>query len=483
VTFHRIAAVVLATAAGLHSLSAVAQSTSASTKPCRISGFKSEMRCGVVQRPLNPSNPGAGTIDVHFVVVPATARNKKNDALFFFAGGPGQSAIKVSSQVFQTFARLSDWRDIVFIDQRGTGKSAPLTCKAEQQRLTLQEMFDVGQSVGRLKACMTEMGSTPHGKALDQFSTEIAMQDVEAVRAALGYEKINLAGASYGTRAALEYARQFPQRVRRMVIDGVAPPDMVLPETAGQDAAASLEQMFAGCEAEARCKAAYPNLRAQWQTLVTQGVQGKATHPLNGREESITINAEMLEGIVRGPLYAPTLSAVLPFAISEAAQGRINPLLGAGIALSAGIGDNMSWGMHFSVICSEDFPRMKTSTPATNAFERNYRELCPNWPKANVSPGFFQIPAAPFPALVMSGGVDPVTPTRHGERLTKALGANAKHVVVPQAGHGVMNIGCMRDVMFKFINVPTDAAALEIDAACVTGIPRPTAWVMPGVTK
>jgi pimeloyl-ACP methyl ester carboxylesterase len=455
------------------------------TKPCRVAGFRTEVQCGVVQRPLNPSNPSAGTIDVHYVVVPAVARNKKADGVFFFAGGPGQSAIKIAAQAMPWFRRLNNWRDIVFIDQRGTGKSAPLTCKLEPRGEPLSKVLEMSTSPQRMLECKRTLEATAQGKALDQFSTTIAMQDADAVRAALGMDKINVVGVSYGTRAVLEYARAFPARVRRAVLDGVVPPDMVLPNTFAPDAEAALAGLLAGCERDAACRAAYPSLRADLQKLLAQpSLSGTAVNPMTGREETITMSRDALAGLLRGPLYVPTLAATIPFGVTEAAAGRLTALVGMGSSLGGGLSE-MAWGMHFSVVCSEDAPRMAASTETKSAvfgetFASVYTRVCNEWPRANVPAAFYTIPTAQFPALLMSGGADPATPPRHAERVAKALGPNAKHVVVAQAGHGVLGIGCMRDEMVKFVNAATDAEALAGEANCAVGIPRPTAWVLPG---
>ena len=237
------------------------------TTPCRVNGIRSEVRCGSVKRALDPANEAGPQIDVHFIVVPAVARNKKQDAIFFFAGGPGQSAIKIAPQVLGMFGKLNNWRDIVLIDQRGTGKSAPLICKPEARTPTLREIADIRNQIPQTLACLEKLKALPYGQ-LQFFNTTIAMADADAVRAALGIEQINLAGASYGTRAALEYMRAFPNRVRSAVIDGVAPPDMGLTQSTSTDAPAAMEALLAGCERDAVCKSKFPNLRADWQTLL-----------------------------------------------------------------------------------------------------------------------------------------------------------------------------------------------------------------------
>ncbi|MET0209356.1 MAG: alpha/beta hydrolase, partial [Burkholderiaceae bacterium] len=206
--------------------------------PCRVEGVPTEVQCGVIQRPLNPAQPAGAKIDVHVLVVPALARNKLPDPVLLLAGGPGQSAISLTGTVLPRLSRLNYRRDIVFIDQRGTGRSAPLMCKDES--VSLKEAMEPGGRERMIDQCREQLVKLPHGD-LRQYTTTIAMQDMDAVREALGVTRWNLVGASYGTRAALEYQRQFPDRVRRAVIDGVAPPDMVLPVSFSRDAQAALD--------------------------------------------------------------------------------------------------------------------------------------------------------------------------------------------------------------------------------------------------
>jgi pimeloyl-ACP methyl ester carboxylesterase len=233
-----------------------------------------ELQCGVVQRPLDPTRPNGPVIEVHYLVVPAMARNKQPDAVLLLAGGPGQSAIDVAPAVISRLSRLNNRRDLVFIDQRGTGRSAPLQC-ADESRLPVQQNVDLQQQLDRLRQCGAALAKLPHGD-MRFFTTTLAMQDFEAVREQLGVPQWNLIGASYGTRAALEYARQFPQRVRRSVLDGVAPPDMVLPVSFSTD----------GQAAQMRCSAlARPTPKAPLhvptgsRTCASSGVRcSKACH-------------------------------------------------------------------------------------------------------------------------------------------------------------------------------------------------------------
>ena len=138
-------------------------------------------------------------------------------------------------------------------------------------------------------------------------------------------------------------------------------------------------------------------------------------------------------------------------------------------------------GMHLSVVCAEDVPRLGASGDPPGAdfggeFARFYQRLCSGWPRGAVPAEFYSLGASASPVLLLSGGIDPATPPRHGERVARALGPMARHVVVANAGHGVLGIGCLRDVVYRFIDAVDDRDALTVDAGCAAGVPRPPAF-------
>ncbi|MFT7722353.1 MAG: alpha/beta fold hydrolase [Roseateles sp.] len=469
----------LAAALAMAGLCGAAAAATPPLHPCRIDGIPNELQCGSLERPLDPARPAGVKIAVHYLVVPAMARNKQPDAVLMLAGGPGQSAIDVAARVLPRLNRLNNRRDLVFIDQRGTGRSAPLTC-ADESRLTVTEQLDAEAQFRRLDACRAALEKLPYGD-LRFFTTTLAMQDMDAVRDRLGVPQWNLVGASYGTRAALEYLRQFPARVRRTVIDGVAPPDMVLPASFSTDGQAALDKLF---DAHART---HPGLRADWRQLLASLPRPvTVAHPLTGTPERFTVDRELLLRAVRPPLYQPALAAALPAALHAAAHdGRFDGLFGLTAAFAGGKGMALAMGMHFSVICAEDMPRLAQAADAPGAdFGTGgadlYARVCRSWPRGDVPAAFYRVPPAPSPVLVLSGGADPATPPRHGERVARALAAGqpgrVQHLVAPEAGHGVMAVGCVRDLVFRFIDAKTDAAALPQDGGCATRIPRPLAF-------
>ena len=454
----------------------------------------------MLQRPLDPARPQGVQIGVHFAVVPALARNKAADAVFFFAGGPGQSAIDLAGHLAAAHGRLQQRRDLVFVDQRGTGRSAPLKCADDDARAVLQPLAarsDEAQRLLQLQACRQALQALPHGD-LRFYTTEIAMADVDAVRQALGVAQINAIGASYGTRAVLSYQRQFPQAVRRAVLDGVAPPDMRLPDAAAIDNQAAYDALLQACAADAACQRRHPTLADRLPALLASLPRSvRLPHPVSGQLETLTLQRDSLLAMVRAPLYSPALAAALPAALAEAAADRWAPLAALSQALGGGAG-GLATGQHFSVVCAEDLgpgappaasPPPPSSPPGSGPAATAvladggaalYRSVCIDWPRAAVSPAFYTLPPAQSPTWLLSGTLDPVTPPRHGQRVAQALGPLARHLVVPNAGHGVLALDCLRDAVARFITTTDAAQALATPADCAAGLPRPPAFVPPG---
>jgi pimeloyl-ACP methyl ester carboxylesterase len=398
------------------------------------------------------------------------------DAVFLLAGGPGQSAVSVAGWGQFAFARLNRRRDLVFVDQRGTGLSAPLHCP---QLENASELIDEEQSLQRARLCMQQLQALPYGD-LRQFTTTIAMQDLDAVREAQGYNRINLVGVSYGTRAALEYLRLFPSRVKRLVLDGVVPPDERLPAS---DAQGALDGLFEGCTRDTRCNAAYPDLRGQWQKLLASlPRQVSVIHPRLGSEIQVKLTRGMVVNLVHKSLYLPTTVAGLPYAISQAGQGRYAPLLALSGATDAPSEVSIAYGMHFSVWCAEEYARLPAAGGGDfeQVLDGMYRDVCAQWPRGKIDPAFYTLKPSPVPVLLLNGGIDPVTPSPHGERVAKALGAKALALTVQNYGHGLMSQGgCLREVAYRYLNAKSDEEALKVDTACVRQVPRPLAWQLP----
>jgi pimeloyl-ACP methyl ester carboxylesterase len=447
---------------------------SAALEPCRLPGIERELRCGSVRMPEDPDAHSGKLIDIRFAVVPAIARNKLPDPVFVLAGGPGQAGTRVARQIVPVFADLNARRDLVLIDQRGTGGSNPLECRLDES--SLAATLEPSQQVAMLADCLKSLPADPR-----QYGSWIAVRDFDAIRARLGAEQVNLWGGSYGTRVALEYMRQYPDRVRSAVLDGVAPPDMRLPVSFSIDADASLAAMSKLCADDERCHARYPRFDEGIARLLERGgAEIRVAHPLTGRVEPLRLERRIVASLLRVPLYAPQLGALLPHALAEASRGDYTALVALSAALASGVSENFAVGMHFAVICAEDLPRIDAASRAEAArtrfgtiFVELYQQACDAVPVRPVPAGFYGVPPAKTPILILSGGLDPATPPRHGALVAEKLG-NAKHLVAPHLGHGISSQACAPQLITRFVR---EASSANVDGDCLARVPAPPFFV------
>jgi len=352
----------------------------------------------------------------------------------------------------------------VLVDQRGTGESNPLRCLAAEDEMLTDE-----QVLEKLKACPKTLDAD-----LRFYTTEIAMNDLDEVRSALGYETINLYGASYGTRAALTYLRMFPEHVRTVTLDAVVDPGFVMFMDAAGDGQAALDAFFARCEADVACATTFPNLRQEFADLLVrlneEPAQIKFPHPLTNKPFELTVTRQLITNMVFNTLYLPDLVATLPLSIHEAyANANYAPLITQAFLLDAGLYD----GMFYAVTCSEDALLISADQAAESGTHSvfgdrtvDFMKVCAAWPKGEVSPDFRKPIASNVPVLIFSGDADPITPPWHADKVADSL-TNELHLVFPGMGHGNLMSRCSTKIFSDFIQ---SASTDGLDTVCIKGI-------------
>jgi pimeloyl-ACP methyl ester carboxylesterase len=453
-------------------------------KPCTGYDTPVDAYCGTLKVYENRVTKQGRQIDLNIVVLPAVRSDAAPDPLFFLAGGPGQGAAKLAKLVRTFFQRVQTDRDIVLVDQRGTGKSNPLNCLDEEND-SLQAFMETNeQALDKLKACQAKYDAD-----LTLYTTPIAMDDLDDVRAFLGYDKINVYGGSYGTRAALVYMRQHGDRVRTAILDGVAPPNMRLPLYFPRDTQRAFELLARDCAEDPGCNKAYPNLLERMRTLVarleTNPPTVKVTHPRTGETADIRIDARVLANVIVSALYQPLMTTLVPAIVAAAEKNDFQSMLALAMAGpgSSDDGPAMSIGMQLSVICAEDAPK---NTPdellkgsESTLFGKHVmtiqQQACSFWPRGKVDDSFYEPVTSAIPTLVMSGEVDPVTPPTWGEQVAATL-SNSKHVVIRGTGHTAGGTGCGQRIMREFIQ---EGSAAGLDTSCIDKIRRPAFFLSP----
>ncbi|MFC5513598.1 alpha/beta fold hydrolase [Massilia jejuensis] len=436
-------------------------------RTCHLPGAEGALRCLAVPVPLDYAKPAAGALNIHVTVAPAFREGARTDPLFVLAGGPGQAGSEVIRLLPAALKRVRATRDIVFVDQRGTGLSGKLDCESRPEHETMSD----AELEAEIHRCIRNSRAP-----FAAYTTANAARDLEQVRRALGYDKVNVWGGSYGTRLGQAYARAFPGSVRALILDGVAAPEQVVP-AAGRDGQAALDKLFEHCARDPGCNRAYPNLRAEFDTLAARaeaGLKLTIANPRTAAPTTVTMSGPRFTGTVHNILYSPADARRLPFLIHSAYQGRWEPF----IARQNVSGDfttesSSAFLLHLAVVCAEDVPRMTPSlmkdedAMITRAWAGRMPAMCKT----------MNVPAVPYaaptmieaPALLLSGALDPVTAPRRAESAARHM-RNARHLVVANAGHGVSQLGCAPRLMREFLDKPT----ARLDAACLAEIPPPT---------
>lgn len=427
-----------------------------------------DAKCGSLAVFEDPSSLKGRQIMLHVAVVEAIKRSPEPDPLFIFAGGPGQSAIELFPALLSSLFRIHEKRDIVLVDQRGTGKSNPLRCLDPEDDETPEDE----QVIALLQECPKKLDAD-----LRYYTTDIAMQDLDLVRSALGYESINLFGASYGTRAALTYLKMYPEYVRSAVLDAVVDPAFVLYMDAAQDGQAALDQFFARCQADEACVSAFPDLRSEFDAVLQKveetPVEVIISHPVTGKPLAVNLTRRTFTNIIFNTLYSPDLVAMLPLAIHQAyTKENYAPLISQAYLLDAGIYD----GMFYSVACTEDAPLISTPDSTESLFGENaqtFLEVCEAWPHADPPEAVHAPVNSAVPVLMLSGEADPITPPWHAEQLAPSL-SNSLHLIFNDMGHGNSASQCTAKILDSFIE---SASVKGLDTTCTGSVEPPPFFV------
>lgn len=437
---------------------------------CRLPRLPTAARCGTVTVPEDRDRPGGRTIDVHVAVLPANTLSPRPDPLLILAGGPGQAA----SELATFAARLNEirrTRDVVLVDQRGTGRSSPLVCEAYSEAGLEAALLET-DPLPRAKACAAELAKA--GVDASRYTTAAFVADLEAVREALGVPRWNLWGGSYGTRVALEYLRRHPERARTVTLDGVAPPGMIVSLDVWTSRERALEALFARCEATPACAAAMPDPSAALdgiaRTLGTGGAEIAFADPATGATRRVPASIDGVLALLQPLLYSPDAAALIPTLIARARSGDLAPLVASASGYTGDLASQMNVALHYSVTCAEDVPRAGAALrERALAGKRSARlarlalAICDVWPRGSAPADATQPVTSAVPALILSGGLDPVTPPSNGEAVAATL-ANHRHVVAPGYGHIVSPHACAPRLVAAFVD---DAGFAKLPADCV----------------
>lgn len=437
-------------------------------KACSLSSPMSpdsiEAQCAQFAVPEDRSQPNGRKVKLNIAWLPATSdADQAADPVFFLAGGPGQAAVESYPSLDPVFKEVRKHRDVILVDQRGTGKSNLLACKMDDP----DQPSTPGIAAAQAEAakCVAELSAKAD---LRRYTTSNAVADLDAVREAIGATQINLVGVSYGTRVAQQYAMHHPKTTRSIVLDSVVPNSLQLGNIFARNLDDALALQFALCSKAPACKGKLGDPRVELDQLLTKlrtaPVEVSYRDATTGEQSQATLNADTVAGLVRMYAYMPAAGSLLPKLIHEANNGRYAGLVALAKMMVGDLKDGMAMGMQFSVICSEDNEGMVARTEDAGtvlgtAMTESMAAMCQAWPKGDVPADFHKALATDVPALVLEGEFDPVTPPRYGEEVVKTL-PNGRLFVLRGQGHNVIGAGCMPKLFAQFIE-KADAKALD----------------------
>lgn len=450
-----------------------ANENSLTLEDCHIKGIKQQVKCGKLSVPENYQQPNGEKILINFAIIPAIDHSEKKAPFMFLAGGPGQAAVELAAGLRRAFTEVRKTRDLILVDQRGTGDSHPLQCEDSTTQSIYQiipEDFDANE----VTACLAKLTGD-----LSQYNSENAIRDFDAVRVALGHEKINVYGGSYGTRAALVYMRMFPDSLKAVVLDSVGPVEVPI-GLFGLSSARSFNLLLENCKKDANCNTAYPELAKEFQQVVQTLEQSVITleipHPRLGDKTTFIVSKSKFISTIFMQLYSMQTRALVPLIIHQASIGNFAPLAGL---ISQTDGKQVIYlGLNLNIICNEDMPRISavmSAVDASNDFGgslhlESLNIACPLWPKYSVAPSFYQPVTANIPTLIFSGNLDPVTPPSNGDKSAATL-PNSHHIVVGNAAHIAGVSECGVDIINEFL---TSLKPKELDESCLKELPVET---------
>lgn len=450
-----------------------------SLESCRLPGGV-DAQCGTLTVYENRELNSGRTIDLDIAILPATGSSNvvQADPLFLLAGGPGQAATEVYPNAAFLFEEINRTRDIILVDQRGTGNSNGFVCDNLTNESLPDDLPDEA-AISLIDDCRKKLETQAD---LTQYTTDRFIEDLEAVRVALDYDTINLYGASYGSRAALAYMRRHPEVIRSVVLDAVAGPELVLFRDMPRDGQRALDLLFERCAADEVCQAAFPNVRAEYEALLAQLEQPQpitVAHPLTNEPLEFEMTRDRLSQYVFNILYSPEFQSLLPLLIHHAHEtGDFAPLVVQ--ALAVGSSTSIYPGLLYAVACSEDAPLIDPSeaeairaATSFGSFTQNFLDTCATWPRADVAADLREPLQSDIPTLLLSGGTDPVTPPHYAEQVGATL-TNSRHLIAPGFGHGLIAYGCVPRLVSQFIR---DDNASSLDPACLEEMEPPPFFV------
>lgn len=445
---------------------------------CNIPDVERAARCGALDVPEDPHKPDGRHLKINIVIIPASSGYALPDPIVPLMGGPGEDAISAAAIFVKQFAALLKDRDLLLIDQRGTGTSNALRCElysSNDPGISLRDLFPV-EAVNR---CRDQLKT--HAD-LTQYSYANFAQDIEQIRLALGYQSLNLTAGSYGTRAAQVFIRTYPRSVRTAYLGSVVPIDVPTPLTMAKVSQQAFDNTFRACEKDADCRSAFPNLRDEFHEIVDRLESGTVGIKIQLSTVPVTIHRGRVMEFFRSLVYRPSSAANLPILIHHAFLGNWKPIANEIVAQAQSLDTGLSIGLFFSITCNEDVAFIKESEVAaqTQGTElgdyrlRQQQAACKDWPKVSLPADYRSPVKTTVETLFVSGDNDGATPLWFTEHTAPGF-SNKAEIIARGQGHTEWS-DCLGTLYERFVRT---GSARTIAGLTCEPIPRPPFRIIP----
>lgn len=433
-------------------------------QPCALTGSDGGMvryaECASLERPLDPAGNTPGVISLAVARLKSAAPEPPNDAVLAINGGPGGASRDMLVDLWPAFEAIARGRDVIVMDQRGTGRSARMQCPSAEASTEVRTTIIPGAeaTAEAVKVCLNQL---PHDPRF--FTTSVAVTDFEALRAALGYSQWNVYGVSYGTRVAAHYARRHPEMTRALVLDSVVPPELILGANVVINSQTALAKLDQKCRDDVNCAGTFGSvldtmsrIRGQWVTPATVEIPD----PVTGESATLEVTYRHLAAVVRLLLYAPETAIIIPLIVHEAGKGNYLPLAAQVKLLLEKLGHSLAGGMHNSVVCAEDVPFFGAAEADRSSLDKAYlgadminalQAVCAIWPKGPVDPDLHAPLQLSTPTLLLAGESDPITPPEYARAIATGL-EKSRLMIVDGQGHSVLQRSCSARLVVEFLD-------------------------------
>jgi pimeloyl-ACP methyl ester carboxylesterase len=446
---------------------------SVTLKPCHVAGVKDELRCGVYEVFENRHTQKGRKLPLKIVLIPARKPHPERGPVFYMAGGPGESATELAALVM-TWGD-NDEQDVVLVDERGTGEGNRLDCESRSADDDLEAYLNGPFDPVAARACAEQLQKK---RDLSQYTTPNFADDIDEIRSAMGYDKININSGSFGTYAAQIYMRRHGEHARTAYLASVNILENRVPLYHAEAAQLGLDQLFKDCDEDTACHAAYPRLRQDFATIMSKmrehPVSAFVHHPVTGARTEIHLTERTFADCVRVMMYRTPRD--VPFLIEKAAAGDFGPFAEAGLKANRGVYEGGGMGLYYCITCGEFVSRIKPDEvePATRGSYlgswrvRDQMAACKYWPKTELPADYFEPFRLETPIVLVSGSEDSALPPKWGEK-ARSFMPNAIHIVVPGGAHTPEN-ECTRAIRHQLFRTGTTK---DLDLRCITKVQPP----------